>query len=608
MNRSTRALRLAVFAAASVCLAAPAHAGDIFSPGELARAHASLEGLSNCTQCHPAGEQLSQEKCLDCHTELRGKVKTGKGFHGRIAEDKRACESCHHDHQGREFAMVDWGAGGKKAFEHGKTGWPLKGKHAGVDCKKCHDPRLITDGVIIQLRKKQPERETYLGVAVACKACHFDEHRGQEGLDCAKCHNEAAWKPAPGFAHDKTHYPLEGKHKPVKCEKCHGKSEDSSTPKDVFPAPLASSFMKMKDLPHASCLDCHKDPHDGRLGESCKTCHVVDGWLLVRAPAKERAFHEKTRFPLKGEHADVACRACHGPWPGVPVKFKGLPHDTCMACHADGHEGQFARAAGAKSAACERCHTVDGFLPARFEIEEHAKTRYPLEGAHKAVSCGLCHFKDVGLLNAVPVSVKLDLAKRKRPEKWSPVRFALAVEAERCQSCHVDAHAGQLGKAGAADQCSACHQTSTFHEVRFDHEKNSRYPLTGKHAKVACGSCHIETVIGGKSVVRYKPIDLACASCHPDIHAAQLALRRGDPTDCLRCHTTDEWKKTRFVHEPPFTNYRLDGKHAKVACEKCHPAVAIGAGEPTRRYKGLPQACEGCHSDFHRGAFKGFEP
>ena len=27
-----------------------------------------------------------------------------------------------------------------------------------------------------------------------------------------------------------------------------------------------------------------------------------------------------------------------------------------------------------------------------------------------------------------------------------------------------------------------------------------------------------------------------------------------------------------------------------------------------RRYKPLPLACEGCHADFHRGAFKGYQP
>ena len=43
------------------------------SPGELAKVHAHLEGMSNCTQCHSLGAKVSNEKCLDCHKE----VKTG---------------------------------------------------------------------------------------------------------------------------------------------------------------------------------------------------------------------------------------------------------------------------------------------------------------------------------------------------------------------------------------------------------------------------------------------------------------------------------------------------------------------------------------------------
>ncbi len=55
----------------------PAAHADIFSPGELAKPHEDLEGMRNCTQCHPAGDQLSQGTCLACHTELKGRVEAG---------------------------------------------------------------------------------------------------------------------------------------------------------------------------------------------------------------------------------------------------------------------------------------------------------------------------------------------------------------------------------------------------------------------------------------------------------------------------------------------------------------------------------------------------
>ncbi|MEI7706515.1 MAG: cytochrome c3 family protein, partial [Deltaproteobacteria bacterium] len=78
---------------------------DLVSPGELSRAHEKLEGLQNCTKCHQAGQQFSAEKCLECHKELRASISAGKGFHGRSSEKK--CETCHHEHQGRGFALVD---------------------------------------------------------------------------------------------------------------------------------------------------------------------------------------------------------------------------------------------------------------------------------------------------------------------------------------------------------------------------------------------------------------------------------------------------------------------------------------------------------------------
>jgi hypothetical protein len=79
-------------------------------------------------------------------------------------------------------------------------------------------------------------------------------------------------------------------------------------------------------------------------------------------------------------------------------------------------------------------------------------------------------------------------------------------------------------------------------------------------------------------------------------------------TDCRGCHATEDWKRTLFSHAPPFTSYRLDGKHAKVECAKCHPAVVVAKGVEVRRYKGVPTACETCHQDFHRGAFRGVQP
>lgn len=580
-----------------------AHA-DLFSPGPLSRPHADLEGLSNCTECHPAGGQLSAETCLLCHKELEGRWKRGAGYHGRLpAEKKGTCEACHHEHQGRDFALVSWGKAGRLGFEHKLTGWPLDGAHLEQKCEGCHERRRIKEPAILKLLEKQPKRQTYLGVGDGCAACHFDEHRGQVGADCKACHDTREFKKAPGFDHDDTDYPLRGKHVKVACKLCHPTLKDLEG-KAAFPPAKGEAYLKYEPLEFKACTDCHKDPHEGRFGNRCQSCHVVEGWQIVRDGRKDREFHAKTRYPLEGEHEDVECRACHGPWPGKKAKFKGLPFAECGGCHPDAHVGQVTIAKKAGLSGCSACHTVDGFAPARFDAEAHQKTSYRLEGAHRVVGCRSCHPPAPSVLERVPAQTRRQLAQQRRRPLFSPAQLQLKLKTDRCDSCHRDVHAGQFKAA-----CASCHRTDTFRLPAFDHAK-TRYPLEGAHAPVACGKCH---GADDKGVVRYAPLPLTCEACHQDVHLGQFADRQADrqargakPADCARCHGVKAWKELNFRHQPPFTAYVLEGRHAKVKCERCHPQVALGKGAKASRYKPLPTECEGCHQDFHQGSFAGF--
>ena len=398
-------------------LATPARA-DLVSPGELSRAHEKLEGLQNCTRCHSAGQKLSPEKCLECHKELRPSVSAGKGFHGRLGE--KDCTTCHHEHQGRGFALVDWGDGGQKSFDHQKTGWALSGKHAKLKCADCHDPRRVTDGAVKEVIGKG--RKSMLGAPATCVGCHFDEHRGQVGTDCARCHDAAAWKPATkGFDHAKTKYPLTGLHVKVPCAKCHVPIADPEGKHD-FPQAVSPTYAKLKPLPFAACTDCHKDPHQNRFGPLCATCHVVEGWRVVKPQGGEAAsFHDKTRYPLRGAHVQVACKACHGPFEGqVRAKYKDMAFAACTDCHRDAHVGQLGKK-GTPQAACDRCHAVQGWVPVRFDLAEHQKTKYPLEGAHLAVACDRCHVKDPKLAERVPAAVRAEARRERRPAQGERV-------------------------------------------------------------------------------------------------------------------------------------------------------------------------------------------
>ncbi len=569
---------------------------DLLSAGPLSKPHADLKGLGNCSKCHPSGKQLSQQACLACHDELTPRIAKGLGLHGHIKDDKRACQSCHPEHRGPEFDLIDYGPNGKKGFDHQRTGWTLKGKHADTKCVDCHEKRLM-NATAVKLMEKRPR--TQLGLSTGCTDCHFDEHRGQQQEDCEYCHVEKGWKPAPGFNHDDTQYPLRGKHVKVKCTGCHDTDKDSEA--HGFPAPKNETFLRFAPVEHRNCIDCHKDWHatqsTGSFGPRCQSCHTVEDWHIIRKGAEERKFHDKTNFPLKGAHVDVECNSCHGGYPGVPHKLKPIAHDTCNDCHADAHEGQLS--VNGKPPDCTKCHTEAAFLPAKYTLADHQKTKYSLEGAHQVVACAACHAPTPALKAKIPKTLLADLKRRHRDELFSPALFEFTKPNEKCDSCHTDVHKGQFKDKA----CDGCHQVSSFSRVKFDHDKDSRFPLESGHRDVKCEKCHYAAT--PKDVVKYKPLDQSCKSCHLDVHVGQFATAT---KPCETCHTATKWKTLLFKHEPPFTTYLLDGQHAKAKCESCHKPVEVAAGVKATRYKPLPQTCEACHSDFHKGEFQGFEP
>jgi hypothetical protein len=530
--------------------------------------------------------------------------------------------------------MIEW-EGGREKFDHQKTGWPLRGGHAKARCDACHQLRLVQEDAILRMLQKQPRRSTLLGAVSRCGGCHFDEHRSQLGGECQKCHDEAAWKPVPSFNHQKTDYPLLGKHRDVACAKCHPTNNDDHFVATAFPKPRAATFIQMKPVEFKTCESCHDDPHKGSLGANCAACHSEASWKIIKTDkGQDTSFHDRTKFPLRGGHIGVACRSCHGPFPGQPARFKGLAFGACSDCHEDGHMGQLRPTAPAKIVACEGCHNVNAFIPARYELEQHQSTRFPLQDAHATAPCRGCHPTDEGLSARIPAAVHLRLKARRRPERFSLAVLHPKKSPQACSSCHEDVHRGQfaeggIGRAGAATaagdgagkgSCASCHTTKSFTDLVFDHDKDSRFPLVGTHARTPCAGCHRPQSEGAASVfIRYKPLDLACGSCHDDYHQGQFLVAGGAPRarkadraaarGCDFCHETTRFKETIFAHNnPDFTSYALDGRHAKIDCARCHPTVAVAPEIKTVRYRPLRRSCEGCHADFHHGEFRGFEP
>ena len=619
-----RVALLGVAAAAALLLSAHAARAQIFSPGDLSKAHASIEGMRNCTKCHvEGGGGHSDERCLECHDEINRRLEGGTGYHSTVKT--KMCAECHLEHRGRNKSIVDWEPS-RDEFNHKYSGWPLEGPHKKPKCQDCHEPRRIDDEYVLSL-VKEVGRESYLGVSTRCAACHHDEHRNQLGRSCQQCHkvaNDDTFKDASAFDHNKPKdggFPLVGKHKDVKCKDCHETLADTKA-QPAFPKPRASSFLKVKNIEHASCVACHEDYHRGAMGKNCARCHNPKDWSSINPKAMDAQFHDKFNFQLRGEHTAVACKTCHGPFPGEAAKYKGLKHDRCADCHIDAHLGQIALDEGAVR--CEKCHQVTGFIPVLLDAKLHESTHFPLEGSHRTVACKLCHKSDQRLLAKVPTEVKTTQARRGRQLLISEARIRMPdvvtlqdgkPKSADCDICHDDPHLGQFQKEteppdprAGKKACADCHTTAAFKQLKFNHD-NSRFPRTGKHKDATCRSCHVPPPAKGDDpvVVPLRTLPFACSSCHNDAHVGQFTTSANKPPqECSACHSTDAFKPSVFDHDKQ-TSFALIGKHGEAKCEQCHPG-ADAKGTKIARYRPMPAACISCHEDQHNGAYEKYAP
>lgn len=594
---------------------APASAAETeYPPGPLSRAHAQLEGLASCTACHAVGHRASPRECLACHPEIAARIARRTGPHGREPLGDRGCGSCHPEHRGRDVPIVDWGPNGRDRYDHARTGWPLSGAHARTSCARCHRPDRIEDDVVRKLLAVRPQRQTYLGAPVTCVACHPDTHGGQLSRACETCHSERAWRPADRFAHAKTKFPLVGRHEHVACKRCHPFEPpvvysclppyECAPPAELW-VPDYGRWVRYRPVPHDACERCHANAHAVQFDSPCSACHVPGSWLKVQ----EDRFvprHAETRYPLVGAHVKAPCRSCHGPSRGEKPRFVGLSYRACSDCHADAHVGQLGTPPRRD---CGACHLLSAFKPVVFSADHHAKSAYPLVGSHRAVACKRCHPDLQEIPSRFPTKERAVLARQGRPVKLSAAQLAVPRKPfERCDGCHRNPHGERnMSERVAREGCGGCHEPTTFRLTRFDHAKTS-FPLAGKHAQTSCSACHPKERVGVREIVRYTGVSKACGTCHDDVHVGQLDIDAPERKACDRCHDTAAgWKKTRFVHAPPFTEYRLEGRHAPVKCGRCHFAVSA-AGHEVVRYRPLPAECERCHADEHRGTFNAYEP
>lgn len=453
-------------------------------------------------------------RCEECHQErfqvapVAAKIRVRDHDRSWLGLDT-ACQSCHQDPHETRFgadcaschSTADWQQIDEARFDHARTRYPLEGRHAAVACADCHDPAWPAG------------RNPAFG---ACGSCHADAHAGQARLagnpaDCASCHDVFGFVPARFSVsrHAQTSYPLEGEHAAVACERCHTRGSVSTL--GTARVDLSPEF--------SECRTCHADAHAGQTvtgyDGDCATCHTVHGFRPSSIDAKA---HARFDMVLEGGHETIACRECHGadraglPAPAGEAGTAGfrfaIEERTCESCHKDPHQGRFtAERTGAGDAACTACHDTHAFRPSQMDLDVHSQLGFALTGAHRAVPCQECH---------------LDLHGRPQLGRGSSLLLAahapeplLLDQAVRdCASCHETPHGGQFAERSDQGACDACHGTDAFRPaVQFDHDRDTRFPLEGSHAEVACAECHLPASTATEPT-RYRGVDARCEACH----------------------------------------------------------------------------------------------
>ncbi len=471
-----------------------------------------------------------------------------------------------------------------------------------------------------------------------CLGCHTDlkakiaQGKGLHGRKyrerkCENCHVEHIGKNSrlirwPGgsknaFRHQETGWPLAQGHRSVACIKCHNKKNSRGN----------ASFLTAGK----KCVSCHEDPHEKRFGTQCNDCHGDADW---KAGAVKKFDHKLSLFKLKGKHASVECKECHG----KPPRYKGIDFRGCKSCHRDPHEDRFrpkpceschvetewkeigkfrgkhpgvSLRNGHRRVDCKKCHDrgntkrpsrgkacvkchkpihIANFgrnckschssiqwvgLADRVGRKNHGKTRFELQGKHRLTKCTDCHPK--GLV-------------QKRRYRGIPFKT--------CKGCHEDPHKNALLAQQKGADCSQCHSLKGFWPTKYGivEHQNAAFSLLGRHRSTPCVRCHTQK----RPRVSFVAKDKRCVACHENPHAKQFE-KEMKKEGCKTCHNTGGWERPNIDH----TSWPLTGAHETVNCDRCHrPSAADRTRGVGATYRGIPKKCDGCHEDVHLGQFR----
>lgn len=429
--------------------------------------------------------------------------------------------------------------------------------------------------------------------------------------------------------HDKTNFPLVGKHRTTSCRECHlslvfegtpkecevchwerrqddryqlrlgTRCEDCHTPytwKNVSPNKwnhLSATGLRLEGVHRTfDCADCHGDEGFNRLRINCFDCHEEEyqeaddpDHTAAGFPFQCQLCHlnqnmwrgavfSHDTFRLRGRHRVAACADCHS-----SGQYAGLSTE-CISCHLDDYnsaDDPDHKGLGFPTN-CEICH---GRTSNTWEGAEFSHTSFPLRGEHRLQECSACHS--------------------------SGQYSGLSTE---CVSCHLDDYNSTDDPNHRAlnfpTTCDDCHGTSakSWEDAEFSH---AAFPLKGQHQLAECSDCHTSGTYAG--------ISSACASCHLDDYNStddpdHRALNF--PTECDDCHGTsaNSWEARSFDHA---SYWPLRGAHTSLDCSRCHaqgynlPKDCYGChaddydatADPNHRTAGFPTDCKTCHYPTH---------
>jgi cytochrome c7-like protein len=317
---------------------------------EVANPHGDLK--TDCEDCHTAKSWNTMRRPLRFRHAETGFALQGAHANARCAACHRSlefakvatsCGDCHRDiHQGRAgvrcqdcHTPTGWTNRSRAVAQHGRTGFPLRGMHALVECARCH----IGSG---EENQSATSRECYSCHAISYATAQNPNHAAAGySTHCEGCHDpgQARWGGA-GFNHALTGFVLTGAHRTAACASCHVGGRYAGTPRD--------------------CYACHQADYAGTTNPNhqtsgyptgCAACHSTTAW----SPAN--IDHDRYFFRIySGSHQGrwTSCSQCH-------INSASFADFSCLTCHAHDQATMDSKHAGRSgyvydSAACYGCH------------------------------------------------------------------------------------------------------------------------------------------------------------------------------------------------------------------------------------------------------------